>query len=242
MESDKVHAFESTSCEESESKADGRSASEKRDVYLPGLSRPLKDGERLVFDKSAYEMYHKFHTTYPCLSFEPLTINESSEIHALEFPFQCSLVAGTQAMKSRKNAIIVMRLKNLNRFSKRDVDESSSSEEDEESIENNSEVQEPCFNCVEIPHHGDINRIRTTYVHKTLLCATWNAIGKVHIWNLSPAVRAMEAMDGNGEVVTMKEKNVFTFAGHLAEGFAMDWSSLTPGNRHFHLIYLCPAA
>ncbi|CDW53271.1 glutamate rich WD repeat containing protein [Trichuris trichiura] len=251
MEGKEVEASESSEEQEDNSSEEESSLSARRDVYLPGLSRPLMNGEKLIFDKSAYEMYHKFHTgiiellqIYPCLSFEPLTFDASSSTYPLEFPFHCSLVAGTQAAKPTKNAIILMQLQNLNRFSKRRAvilfislstgitgsgDESSSSEEDEESFEDDDENNEPYFKCAQIPHHGDINRIRTTYIHDTLLCATWNATGKVHIWNLSPAVKAIETMDIDSGVVTLGEKDVFTFTGHLVEGFAMDWSTLTPG-------------
>ncbi|KFD69260.1 hypothetical protein M514_18629 [Trichuris suis] len=248
MEGEEFGAVESSeeqddNREEEEEEEEENSYSARRDVYLPGLSRPLMNGEKLVFDKSAYEMYHKFHTIYPCLSFEPLTFDTNSSSYPLEFPFHCSLVAGTQAAKRTKNAIILMQLENLNRFSKRSNDESSSSEEDEESVESDDENKEPYFKCAQIPHHGDINRIRvTTYVHDTLLCATWSAMGKVHIWNLSPAVKAIETMDINSGVVTLAEKDVFAFTGHLVEGFAMDWSMLTAGRlatgdcrRNIHL-------
>lgn len=48
---------------------------------------------------------------WPCLSFD--TVVDNLGDNRSEFPFTCSLVAGTQAERSRDNEIIAMRLSNL---------------------------------------------------------------------------------------------------------------------------------
>lgn len=77
-------------------------------AYLPGQSRPLKADEELDFDRSAYRVYHPFSTEYPCLSFHPL-VDDLGD-NRQDFPLSCLLVAGTQAERTRDNALITIKL------------------------------------------------------------------------------------------------------------------------------------
>ena len=63
------------------------------------------------------------------------------------------------------------------------------------------------------------------------LAATWSELGKVHIWDLT---RPLQAVNDSNEMAsytrTMESPSaIFTFAGHQTEGFAMDWSKTTAG-------------
>lgn len=68
-------------------------------VYLPG--KPLKEGEELVCDESAYVMLHQAHTGAPCLSFDIIADDLGQNRDA--FPMTAYMVAGTQASKAHVN-------------------------------------------------------------------------------------------------------------------------------------------
>lgn len=58
----------------------------------------------------------------------------------------------------------------------------------------------------------------------------WNSTGKVQIWNVTGALEKIESLDPAVRSVKMdSEKPLFSFDGHSSEGFALDWSRLTPG-------------
>jgi ribosome assembly protein RRB1 len=61
--------------------------------------------------------------------------------------------------------------------------------------------------------------------------ATWSETGKVHIWDLS---RPLAALDDSNIMATYTRNcespsAAYTFSGHQVEGFALDWSRNTPG-------------
>lgn len=73
--------------------------SENKDIYLPG--KPLKDGEELICDDSAYVMLHQAQTGAPCLSFD-ICANKLDEVQN-SYPMHATIVAGTQAAKAHVN-------------------------------------------------------------------------------------------------------------------------------------------
>lgn len=100
-----------------------------------------------------------------------------------------------------------------------------------------------------IPHHGGVNRVRVrtprgqgVCEYSTLLslqacrlgvstvAAVWNDQAKVQLWNLTPAMNAVNDMTGKTQSTTLKkEKPLHSFVGHQGEGFALDWSPLALG-------------
>jgi len=74
---------------------------------------------------------------------------------------------------------------------------------------------------------------QTSVVNETVLAASWSETGRVNIWDLRKQIKAVNDMKlltqyrNNDEV--SKSKPLFTFSGHQAEGFALDWSSSSPG-------------
>lgn len=84
-------------------------------------------------------------------------------------------------------------------------------------------------------------------MNNTILAASWSELGRVSIWDLKTHLSDVEKRSTirlrnnkknkkpppQGEVMT---KPLYTFSGHLQEGYAMDWSSTVPGE--FLIIYL----
>ncbi|KRY18675.1 Glutamate-rich WD repeat-containing protein 1 [Trichinella patagoniensis] len=175
-------------------------------IYIPGQSRPLKEGEELVCDKTAYVMLSSFYTDYPCLSFDPLPVKAPGSDTKCSFPMDVMLVSGTQASHPMRNRIHVMMLGNLLEL-KDDDDDSHSSDGEEKSRKKRKNKDTKIFKDITIDHRGD----------------------KVHVWNLSAAVKAAETVFGKKSRDKLDEKPVFTFHGHMDEGFALDWCRHVPG-------------
>lgn len=58
-------------------------------------------------------------------------------------------------------------------------------------------------------------------------------MGRVNIWDLRKQIQAVTSMQhlakyrNDNEII--ESKPVYTFSGHLSEGFAIDWSQTKPG-------------
>lgn len=192
-------------------------------VYLPG--QPLKEGEELVHDPSAYKMLHQAQTGAPCLSFDIILDHLGDKRE--DFPHSCYLVAGTQAARTHANNIIVMKLSNLHKTIEKD------SEDEDEASDDEDGAKKPVMTNVMIKHLGCINRIRSTVCGGANLAATWSELGRVNIWDLTAHV---QMVDNPLEATAYSKNNsnseitpLFTFSGHQQEGFALDWCKTSPG-------------
>lgn len=187
-------------------------------VYLP--KRGLEEGEHLVYDKSAYRMLHNASSGAPCLSFDviPDDLGNARE----SFPLSMYIVAGTQASRTHLNNVLVMKMSNLHGMS-----EESNDESDDES-------ELPVLNMATIKHQGCINRVRCTKIQGTTLAASWSELGRVNVWNLEEQLRAVDdplllSAYRNKCETEGAPKPLFTFRGHLSEGYGLDWCSTEPG-------------
>uniref|UniRef100_A0A915Q6D9 Glutamate-rich WD repeat-containing protein 1 n=1 Tax=Setaria digitata TaxID=48799 RepID=A0A915Q6D9_9BILA len=194
----------------------------EKKVYIPGVSRPLRKDEEWDFDPEAYRLYHSFETRWPCLSFD--TIADDLGDDRTDFPMSCYLVGGTQAEKATNNELIVMNLSNLNPIR---GDEVSDSDDD---VDENPRDREPKLHAATIPHIGIVNRVKTTTLGQSKVCAAFSSQGKVTLWNLTQAMEDISSMEGRDRIVKRpKERPFFSFVGHQAEGYALSWSPLQMG-------------
>ncbi|XP_011647669.1 glutamate-rich WD repeat-containing protein 1 [Pogonomyrmex barbatus] len=199
----------------------------KSNVYLPGQA--LQEGEELIVDKSAYRLLHHAQSGAPCLSFDviPDDLGNSRE----SYPLSMYIVAGTQAAKTHVNNLLVMKMSNLhsNKQHSEDSESESSDSEDED------EEHEPMMSVASIKHQGCINRVRCTKLGGIILAASWSELGRVNIWNLQEQLNAVEsssllaAYRNKCDKVSASIKPLYTFKGHLSEGFGLDWSCTESG-------------
>ncbi|XP_031844988.1 WD repeat-containing protein 1 l(2)09851 [Nomia melanderi] len=195
-------------------------------VYLPG--RPLESGEELVVDKSAYRMLHHAQSGAPCLSFDVILDDLGSNRE--DYPLTMYLIAGTQAAKAHVNNLLVMKMKNLHGITNEDSEDEL---EDDES--DDEDIKPPVMSVAPIKHQGCVNRVRYTKIGQTPLAASWSELGRVHIWNLEEQLKVLENEEQLHEYRKKSEKNdsgikaLFTFKGHLSEGYGLDWCSTEVG-------------
>lgn len=72
---------------------------------------------------------------------------------------------------------------------------------------------------------------RTT-VGDRQVAASWSDTGNVHIWDLSDPLQALESPAAMAKYMRQNNsKPLYTFNGHVAEGYALDWSPTVPGKN-----------
>ncbi|XP_015183580.1 PREDICTED: glutamate-rich WD repeat-containing protein 1 [Polistes dominula] len=193
-------------------------------VYLPG--QPLDPGEELVVDKSTYRMLHHAQSGAPCLSFDVILDELGSDRET--YPLSMYLIAGTQADKTHVNNLLVMKMSNLHGMKDIDSEDESSESEDE------NDDKLPVMTVAPIKHQGCVNRIRCTRIENTTLAASWSELGRVNLWNLN---EQLQAVDNTASLLTYRKKceqsgaikPLYTFNGHLSEGYALDWCPTEKG-------------
>uniref|UniRef100_A0A8C3SDU2 Glutamate-rich WD repeat-containing protein 1 n=1 Tax=Chelydra serpentina TaxID=8475 RepID=A0A8C3SDU2_CHESE len=179
-------------------------------------------------------------TGAPCLSFDVVPDPPGQELG--QFPLSLRLCAGTQAESAQANRSDLgggRGMHNLHRTGAGDA-ESSDSDGDED-----EEEKKPQLELAMVPHYGGINRVRVTQLGGTQVAAVWSEKAQVEIYDLQRPLAAIsdpQAMATFLREEQAKIKPLFSFAGHMTEGFAMDWSPMVPGrlvtgdsNKNIHL-------
>ncbi|OTF74635.1 glutamate-rich WD repeat-containing protein 1-like protein [Euroglyphus maynei] len=201
--------------------------------------------EQLECDYSAYVLYHKAETGFPCLSFDIVEDQlGSGEQRAQTFPMTTYLVAGTQADKDHHNRLLVMKFSNMNPVNnkKENKDDDEDDDDDDDDDEEDEETL-PDLSCTSIPHSGCVNRIRCRQIGDKLIVANWSDHGAVHLWNMTDA---LHSCDGDAQRIAdfnkgnVHHKPIYSFNGHHSPGFGLDWSpvddgKLATGDSHKHI-------
>ena len=73
------------------------------------------------------------------------------------YPLTCYLVAGTQAEKTQKDNVIVMKMSNLHKTLKEEQEDEDDMEDEDEDLDEKPELE-----AAMIVHTGGVNRIRVS--------------------------------------------------------------------------------
>lgn len=84
-----------------------------KQVWRPGID-VLPEGEVLEYDPSAYVMYHSLKTEWPCLSMD--IVRDNLGEGRQRFPHSMLVVMGSQADRSDKNKLTLLKMSDLNRI------------------------------------------------------------------------------------------------------------------------------
>ena len=82
---------------------------------------------------------------------------------------------------------------------------------------------------------GCVNRIRYRQLGSTSVVAAWSERGTVSVWSLDKSLQKLEEPlfvkpgDKDNNWPRDESAPLFTFTGHTREGFAINWSDVTPG-------------
>lgn len=71
-------------------------------------------------------------------------------------------------------------------------------------------------------------KFQASTINNVVLAAAWSETGQVGIWDLSDMLQAVEE-ESSTAARPVEASPIFTFKGHLSEGFAIDWASTMPG-------------
>lgn len=148
-----------------------------------------------------------------------------------------------------------MRMFNLHGTEKENEDEGSSEEESDD----DEEEKKPQMELAMMPHYGGINRVRVRLVSfseqalmrgvwgfwsacfrvefqatqrgEQSLAAVWSEKGQVEIFDLQPQVEAVHSSAAMAAFTSRQKEatSLFSFSGHMTEGFAIDWSPTVAG-------------
>eukprot|EP00986_Skeletonema_menzelii_P003041 scaffold893_cov154-Skeletonema_menzelii.AAC.14 len=215
-------------------------------------------GEELEMDETAYKMHHALTPEWPSLTLDIVPDAHLGE-NRTRFPHTVTMVVGTQADKRSKNKLSVLRMSDLCRIPgsgrektekelddemlgdawKHEDDDSDSSSSDEEDEE---EELDPVLENYSFSHSGGgINRIRVC-PHNSSVVGVWGENGEVSLYDIGGAIDLLDrsslssnARKNDGslaikkEVRKMRKDPFFVYSGHSTEGYAIDWSRVTPG-------------
>ena len=197
-------------------------------TFIPGRDK-LANGESLSPDFSAYELLHTLTATWPCLSFD--IVQDDLGNNRKTYPARFYAVAGTQAESGRAkdNQLMVMKLSALSRMEREHMYDSDDDSDEED-------IGDPVLETKSLPTGSTTNRVRAHRVEEisslespTTLTATMLETSKVLIHDITPHLTSFEVP---GTIITPQQsKPLASLAMHRSEGYAIDWSPLTPEGK-----------
>jgi ribosome assembly protein RRB1 len=222
--------FEGMGEEGEQGDGDGERGEDEEDTGIRRAFRPgvdtLAEGEELIYDPAAYNMYHSLRTEWPCLSFD--LFRDSLGDNRLRYPHSMFLMTGSQADKKENNQLTLLKLSDLGKMTKFDEDGDEENDDDDDDID-----YEPVLEHVNVGHQGGVNRIRCMPASsggaiQPGLVATMSDQGKAHVYDFRTLLSNL--MAGQPYTKAMAPtKPAHTLGNHQQEGYALDWSPTVLG-------------
>jgi ribosome assembly protein RRB1 len=129
------------------------------------------------------------------------------------------MITGSQAARQEHNQLTLLQLSDLHKTHVA-ADSDEESEDDDDHLD-----EDPTIEHVNIPHMGGVNRVRCLPQTPGLV-ASMADTGSVHVFDASGALKSMMS---HGPRQAAPAKPLFSFSGHRAEGYALDWSPAAAG-------------
>lgn len=233
-------------------------------VFRPGKHH-LAEGETLICDETAYDVFYKCNVEWPCLSFDFIGTRNDGQFDNLTptqlraYPFSISLVLGTQANTLSNNKLVFARMTNLHRNRRKRArqpgrvdhqkddssDDESASDETEDEANHDADADSSDLTAAatsdvngilqssDVKADATINRVRVMPQHPNIV-AYWMEIGRVTLVDGMPALNTLyldsrARMQAPSSILPSSIKPFYSTRAHRVEGFALDWSRVTPG-------------
>lgn len=222
------------------------------EAWNPLTCDPLPAGTNLEIDETAYKMHHSLTPDWPSLSFTIL--RDSLGEQRTRFPHSVCLAVGSQADRTDRNRLTVLRLSCLSRTNPHksekeledemlgeEYDPDADSDDDSQDEEEEEEVDvDPVLEHYHFKHEGGVNRVRAMPQNQSIV-ATWSDTGTVNLYDVQGVLHrfqrsndlASSSSSSHATSATHTPKirtgPCFVYQGHSTEGYAMDWSRVTTG-------------
>ncbi|EED95712.1 WD repeat protein [Thalassiosira pseudonana CCMP1335] len=221
---------------------DGACPPSKIQTWNPFTSPADASNGPLEMDETAYKMHHALTPEWPSLTLDIVPDRTLGE-NRTRFPHVVTMAVGSQADKKSNNKLTILRMSDLSRIpgSKREKTEKElddemlgeewkhEDEDDSESSSDEEEEEEELDAVLEhysFPHtSGGINRVRVC-PHNSDVVGVWSESGVISLYDVDSNNTNAAA---NMSVRKMRKDPFFVYSGHSTEGYALDWSRVTPG-------------
>lgn len=191
-------------------------------VPFVGRKEELAQGEVLEHSNSAYKMFHRASTEWPCLSidflvdsFDPNTFVKrdfSTGLKDFEYPIDLYAVGGSQADMNHLNSLYVMRFSNL----------SITQFDDDEYIDRSFEEVDPVLFYEKIPLKSASNRVKSLLNYP--IVGVMNENGQLQIHDVRSSFANVKSrkdgdpLESQGKIKLLKQFMLST------EGYGLDFS------------------
>lgn len=129
------------------------------------------------------------------------------------------LVCGSQADRADRNKVTLLKLTDLHKTHQ------NADSDDEASDAGDDLDEEPTLEHINVDHNGGINRIRSMPQAPGIV-ASMSDTGAVNVFDLSITLQSMQVKGPTIAPNANSRRPLFSFRGHRAEGYAIDWSPL----------------
>lgn len=200
-----------------------------RNLTVPflGNNKELAEGEVLEVDNSAYKMFHRCSTEWPCLSvdfiaegidFSTIIARDFTQgLKNYDFPIDLYAVGGSQADNASQNAIYLMRFAGL----------AMTQNDDDDDCDQSFEEADPKLFYEKIALKSGTNRIKT--LMKSPIVAVMNENSQLQIHDLRKSHLNLQNRKMSDPVEVKSKVNMLKQFMLSDEGFALEWSPLVVG-------------